>query len=86
MIAALSRIPQKRLDLIFMDPPYNQQWEQTVVECLADKSYVTQETKIIVEASLDTDFDYLYEMGFAILKQKVYKTNKHVFIGRKKIS
>lgn len=86
VIAALSRIPEKRLDLIFMDPPYNQQWEQRVLECLADKSYVTQETKIIVEASLDTDFDYLDEIGFAILKEKVYKTNKHVFIGRKKIS
>ena len=86
VIAALSRIPEKRLDLIFMDPPYNKQWEQRVLECLADKSYVTQETKIIVEASLDTDFDYLDEMGFAILKEKVYKTNKHVFIGRKKIS
>ena len=86
VIAALSMIPEKRLDIIFMDPPYDQQWEQRVLECLADKPYVTQETKIIVEASLDTGFDYLDEIGFAILKEKVYKTNKHVFIGRKKIS
>ena len=86
VMAALSRIPEKRVDLIFMDPPYNLQWERRVLECLADKSYVTQETKIIVEASLDTDFDYLDEIGFAILKEKVYKTNKHMFIGRKKIS
>lgn len=86
VMAALSRIPEKRVDLIFMDPPYNLQLERRVLECLASKSYVTQETKIIVEASLDTDFDYLDEIGFAILKEKVYKTNKHVFIGRKKIS
>lgn len=86
VIAALSRISEKRLDVIFMDPPYNQQWERKVLECLADKSYVTPETKIIVEASLDTEFDYLDGIGFAILKEKVYKTNKHVFIGRKKIS
>lgn len=83
VFAALSRIPEKQIDIIFMDPPYQQQWERRVLERLKDKPYVTQKTQIIVEASLDTDFSYLEEIGFAILKEKVYKTNKHVFIGRK---
>ena len=35
---------------------------------------------IIVEASLATDFSYLEELGFLMIKQKKYKTNMHVFI------
>ena len=42
-----------------------------------------EHTLIIVEADLDTDFDYLDSMGFAQLRSKEYKTNKHVFITRK---
>ena len=36
--------------------------------------------EIIVEASLDTDFGYLPELGYSLIKEKRYKTNKHVFI------
>ena len=36
----------------------------------------------VVEASNDTDFDYLTELGYEIVKEKIYKTNKHVFIKR----
>ncbi len=35
---------------------------------------------IIVEASRETDFSYVDELGFTLLKEKVYKTNKHVFM------
>lgn len=70
-------------DCIFMDPPYRQDLEQQVLAYLADSSLVDEHTLIIVEADLDTDFDYLDSMGFAQLRSKEYKTNKHVFITRK---
>lgn len=70
-------------DCIFMDPPYRQDLEQQVLAYLADSSLVDEHTLIIVEADLDTDFDYLDYMGFAQLRSKEYKTNKHVFITRK---
>ena len=35
---------------------------------------------IIVEASKHTDFSYLEDLGFTLIKEKEYKTNKHVFI------
>ncbi len=41
---------------------------------------------IIVEASKHTDFSYLEDLGFTLIKEKEYKTNKHVFLnllGRK---
>lgn len=67
-------------DYIFMDPPYNKQLEKNVLEYLADSSMVYEDTLIIVEASKETDFSYLSDLGYHLIKEKVYKTNKHVFI------
>ena len=43
-------------------------------------SFVDENSLIITEASLDTDFSYAEELGFDILRIKEYKTNKHVFL------
>ena len=45
-----------------------------------DSSILKEDTLIIVEASLDTSFDYLSELGFTLKKLKTYKTNVHAFI------
>ena len=60
-----------RFDLIFMDPPYK-------------KALVKPSAKIIVEAALETDFSYAEELGYTVLKEKCYKTNKHVFLQKEK--
>ena len=80
--AALSGIFEKSVDIIFMDPPYGQEQEKRVLSGLKGMKYVTQDTLIIVEASLDTDFSYLASMGFTLEREKRYKTNMHVFIRR----
>lgn len=67
-------------DFIFMDPPYNQQLEQQVLETLKNSSLVDEYTTIIVEADLHTDFSYAEDLGYEITKQKKYKTNQHVFL------
>lgn len=89
VMTALYRLEgEKQFDFIFMDPPYNQELEKKVLEYLEDSQLLSDEGVIIVEASKDTSFDYLAELGFALIKEKVYKTNKHVFIepaGRKEI-
>lgn len=80
---ALSRMEGKRqFDYIFMDPPYNELHEKRVLMYLADSQLLREDGLIIVEASLDTDFSYVAELGFVIVKEKEYKTNKHVFIER----
>lgn len=71
---------EKTFDYIFMDPPYNQELEKMVLSYLSKSELVYEDTVIIVEASLDTDFSYLEQMGFRMIKTKEYKTNKHVFI------
>ena len=72
----------KQFDYIFMDPPYDQLLEKAVLEYLANSNLLSRDAVIIVEASLDTEFDYLEDLGFSIIKEKEYKTNKHTFIER----
>ena len=81
-VSAIVQLEQKKesFGVIFMDPPYDCQLEKEAMIRLADSPLVTEDTLIIVEASLDTDFDYLEDIGFRVRKDKVYKTNHHVFI------
>lgn len=67
-------------DIIFMDPPYNRGLEREVLAELAESDLVGEDTLIVVEASLQTKFDYLESMGYDMKKYKKYKTNAHVFI------
>ncbi|HJC15122.1 MAG TPA: 16S rRNA (guanine(966)-N(2))-methyltransferase RsmD [Candidatus Fusicatenibacter intestinigallinarum] len=69
-------------DCIFMDPPYRRELEKKVLERIRTASFVGRDTLIVVEASLDTDFSYLEEMGYEIIKEKKYKTNGHFFLRR----
>ena len=71
---------EKSFDFIFMDPPYDRELEKKVLNYLADSQLVYEDTVIIVEASKETDFSYLEELGFSLIREKTYKTNKHVFI------
>ncbi|WP_230399885.1 16S rRNA (guanine(966)-N(2))-methyltransferase RsmD [Novisyntrophococcus fermenticellae] len=70
-------------DYIFMDPPYDRGLEKEVLALLSGSECIDRDTTIIVEASLKTDFSYLEGFGFAIKKEKKYKTNKHVFLYRR---
>lgn len=69
-------------DLVFMDPPYGQELERRVLEYLTMSSLITEDTLIIFEASLDTDISYLEDLGYELIKEKKYKTNKHIFVQR----
>lgn len=80
--AGLGSIHEKELDIIFMDPPYGQEQERRVLEALQGMQGITEDTLIIVETGLDTDFTYVQELGFEINRQKKYKTNRHVFLNR----
>lgn len=70
----------KVFDIIFMDPPYNLGLEEEVIRLLQNSNIIYLNTIIIVEASLETSFSYLDDTKFCITKEKLYKTNKHVFI------
>lgn len=88
VIRGLSMLEQleQPVDFIFMDPPYRQELEKKVLEHLSARiragacRFVDSYTRIVTEASLDTDFDYLSSLGFELYRQKRYKTSQHVFI------
>lgn len=82
---AIRRMEREKVhaDIIFMDPPYRKEWEKKVLVQLSTSSIVDEDTLIIVEAALDTEFDYVDSLGFEIVKEKSYKTNKHMWIQKK---
>lgn len=67
-------------DIVFMDPPYGMELEKQVLGILANLDIINEDTMIIVEADIDTDFSYLEDMGYECHRVKEYKNNKHVFI------
>jgi 16S rRNA (guanine(966)-N(2))-methyltransferase RsmD len=73
----------KVFDIIFMDPPYDHMLEKQVLTALMNSGIIYCDTLIIVEASKETSFDYIEDTPFQITKEKIYKTNKHVFIEMK---
>lgn len=82
--SALRQLEGKyRFDLIFLDPPYRQNLEAEVLAYLADSSLLKEQALVIVEADDHTDFSYVEALGFEVQREKVYKTNKHVFLARK---
>lgn len=79
---ALDKLEQsgEHFDIVFMDPPYNNLYEKDVLIFLSKSALIDKCSVIIVEASNETELDYLDELGFEIIKEKVYKTNKHIFV------
>lgn len=71
-----------RFDVVYLDPPYESQMERPVLEYLKTSSLLMEDALIIVETGLHTDFSYLKQAGFTIVKEKKYKTNAHMFIQR----
>lgn len=81
VISALSRMEgEYSFDYIFMDPPYRKELEKRVLEYLSDSSLLREDGIVIVEAALDTSFDYIEPLGYSLVRNKLYKTNKHVFL------
>ena len=85
VFVSLSSLEYKeKFDIIFMDPPYDQLLEKRVLQFLTMSSIIDEDTLIIFEAKADADIDYLDELGYDLIKEKIYKTNKHVFVQRRK--
>ncbi|MFI3170962.1 MAG: 16S rRNA (guanine(966)-N(2))-methyltransferase RsmD [Eubacteriales bacterium] len=81
VMSALHRLEQGEVvDYIFMDPPYNQLLEKQVLTYLAKSEVIHGDTILIVEASKETTFAYVDELGYEVIKEKVYKTNQHIFL------
>ena len=74
---------EKSFGVIFMDPPYDKGLERRVLEALRNSSAADKDTLIIIEASSGTDFAWLDELGYSLIKDKHYGSNRHVFVRKK---
>ena len=70
---------QKAFSIIFMDPPYRKNLEWNVMSALIDTTLIDEDTLVIVEAALETEAGPLEALGYELVKEKKYKTNKHMF-------
>ena len=78
--STLSLIREKEVDIIFIDPPYQAGYEDMLFKALHQMPYVTENTLLILEAQRYKELDFLEDTGFQVVREKNYKTNKHVFI------
>lgn len=70
----------EKFEVVFMDPPYGKDLELQVLQSQDFYAVLVPKALVVVEADLNT---YLQEPdipGFHILKEKIYKTNKHIFL------
>ena len=83
VLSALYGIHEREADIIFMDPPYDCGHEARVLAALREFSWVTENTLLVIETSLQTELSYLDELGFSLEKEKRYKTNRHLLCRKK---
>lgn len=71
-------------DMVFMDPPYDCGLEMEILREPDFYNILADDAMIIIEASLDTCLDFNEISGFSLTKEKIYKTNKHIFLEKNK--
>lgn len=81
VLSAIAKLrSEKSFDFIFMDPPYKEELERETLEALGESGLVGENTVLIIEAGKDRSFEFVEELGYEITREKIYKTNKHVFL------
>lgn len=82
-VAALRHVHEKEVDLVYLDPPYQSDLAKRVLTVLDAQPYITDDTCIVVETSLESDFSFIEETGFEIYREKDYRSQRHLFIRRR---
>lgn len=83
VMTALARLEREEpFQIVFMDPPYGRGLERRVLEYLSSRrvSFIDGGTLLIVEAPAGEDLSYAGDLGYVTVREKIYKTNKHVFL------
>ena len=80
--AGLTGIYEKHVDVIFMDPPYDQEQERRVLEQL---HMPNMSPKRLDPGRSLSAYRFLLcgRLRFEVIREKKYKTNKHVFLRKK---
>lgn len=84
VLTVLRTLKHKPFDIIFMDPPYRQGFEERVLSILQNSGLADENTMIIVEAAADTSLLCASELGFTVVRVKSYGSNQHFFLEKRK--
>ena len=63
-----------------MDPPYKEDLYNMVISLIMQNDLLDKDGMIICESSKDTDFDFIDQTSYRIVREKTFKTNKFTFI------
>ncbi|MCR5674433.1 MAG: 16S rRNA (guanine(966)-N(2))-methyltransferase RsmD [Lachnospiraceae bacterium] len=83
VVLALRNIHEKEADIVYLDPPYEAGQYLRTLSQLAAMSWVTDDTLILVECPIHEELEGIGDLGLRIVREKNYKTNRHLFIKRK---
>lgn len=85
VMAAISRLEREDapFDIIFLDPPYREEYYQKVITLLARTVLMNEQTLLVAEAPLEEDFSWIGNLALEEIRRKEYKTNQHIFLRRK---
>ena len=70
---------REKIHVVFMDPPYGKGLEKEILRLPTFYQILEEKALVIIESDMETDFLQEEFPGFRILKEKQYKTNKHIF-------
>lgn len=80
-ISAIAMLQGKeKFHIVFMDPPYGKGLEKEVLRNPAFLQILEDKALVVIEADLGTELSEEDKVGFRLLKEKRYKTNKHIFL------
>ena len=70
---------KRRFDIVFMDPPYGQGLSEEVLSLPAFSEILADDAMIILEEDISYDTGKITGLGYEIIRDKTYKTNRHLF-------
>ncbi|MDO4619569.1 MAG: 16S rRNA (guanine(966)-N(2))-methyltransferase RsmD [Lachnospiraceae bacterium] len=73
---------EEPFDIIFMDPPFDHLLEKETLTYLSGSRLLSEGGVVVVEASPQTDFSYVEELGFRTISHRIYGQSTHLFLER----
>ncbi len=82
IVVALGNVRESHVDIVYIDPPYQGGLYERTLSALARMPYVDEDTLVLCEAAIKEDLSFLEDIGWTCVREKDYKTNKHLFLRR----
>ncbi len=70
-------------DILFLDPPYGKGLSAQALRYLRTSSLCADDALFVVEESAEFDPEDLTREGYELIRDKRYKTNRHLFLKRR---